>query len=378
MQGGNDKRRRLSCPLYNFVVKEEYIYSFSWTYNCFFKINMKSGEIESRQTIKDYSGNSVMLFRLIDVDEGVIAFPYSGNCILKWKTDSMRFEKISLPLPFSEDRFLRKFSTYVKRENEILFFPADISYIYQLDIKTNVVAEVLNIRECLANKYGEQAGFLFVNGCHLAGNQVYLGCWEINAVVKYDICMKKVEFIQVEGVDSGIRSICGNRDRIYILTDDARVVMWEIGKADTTIVSVADEGERQFWGNGEDRLFYYDGYIFVFDGNIELSKRIRISDLQVEILFDQQCVMQMKKNYPENQLFFGTFKNGLIYIYSAMGDIYWYDAITKENVGSVHLQYDVEELAQWIRKNAKSISYVREDEYLYGLSDLVKLVTKSL
>lgn len=376
METVGSKKIKLSNPLYNFIVKGQNIYCFSWKYNCFLKINISSGEIVDKWAVKEYLPNAYMLFRLINVKDSIVAFPYTANCVLKWKTCSSEPEKISLPFNFSDDTIVRKFNTFAIKEEELFLFPADIDYVCCLNIKSNEIKEVLNIKKYLWDRYRLQYSFLFANGSYLFNDKVYLGCWESNNIVIYDIGDNTAELVCIEEIETGVRSICGYENKLFILSSDGKVAMRNLDETETAVVSVCYEDEMQHWNTGEERMVYAAGYVFLFTEKIELSRRIRISDGHTEFFFDEQTMLRMKWKDPDTEIFFGAFVKGKIYVYSDMGDIYWYDAVSKEKVGYTCLKYDGEELAQWIRGNSSSGINIREDGYIYRLLDLFALVTQ--
>lgn len=373
-------KRRLSCPLSEFVVKDGYIFSFSWKYNCFFKIDIVSGEIVNRYVVKDYSANAYLLFRLIDAGDSVIAVPYTADCILKWETQSEGFEKVDLPHSFSDKVVLRKFNAVALKEDKLFLFPADADCVCCYDFSMNKIKEVLNIRKCIYENCQVRDPFLFANGSHLINDTIYLGSWEWKTVniISYDVNKNKVKITPIEGIDRGIRSICGEKNRIFALSGNGKLIMHDAENSKMEVIKLCNEGDEDWWNIISTHVVYYMGFVFAFAERIELSKRVRILDGKIENIFDEHDIWQMKCGNADTELFLGTFDHhqGKIYIYSSQGDIYWYDAVSGKKQGESRIKYDVDELAQWIRENAKSSSYMREDEFLYGLSDLFNILTK--
>ncbi len=378
MKSDSDKRQ-LSCPLYNFIVKEGYIYCFSWKFNFCFVFDVVSGKIVEKQVMEEYPANAYMLFRLADAGDSIIAFPYIADYILKWDIHSTECTKVDLPASLSNNVGNRKFSAFALKGKEMFLFPADTDQICRFDCVTNEIREVFDIRKYLSEKNQLQDSFLFANGSYLFNDTVYLGCWGTNNIVSFDTHRNMVKLISAEGIGSGIRSICGNKNSIFVLSGDGELLIRNIEDNKEMVVKICGEGEEHWWNTGEERMFYYAGYVFAFAQKTELSKRIRILDGQVEDVFEEQSVSQMKHGDADTELLFGAFNQdqGIVYIYSTQGNIYWFDVVSREKTGDSCLEYDADELARWIKENAKSDNYMREDEYLYGLSDLMNRLLKA-
>lgn len=362
------EKENMLCPLYNFVIKNNYLYCFSWKYNLFLKFCMTTGEIEYKRTIERYSPNAFMLFRLIGLEDKIVAIPYVANHIVIWDLQSMDFQELKLPMEYSEYVILRKFNTYVQWENKIFLFPGDIDSICQIDLATNNVKEVLNIRKYLLEKYNFHYSF-FSNGSYLKNNNVYLGCFETNRIVKYEIITNRVELITINELDGGIRSICGNGSQIFILLNNGKLIIRNISTSETSVIVLCDENGMKYWNTGEERLVYYSGHIFAFAGNIEFSKKVRVSDKKVVPLFGEQDIFDM-------DLFFGTFNQGIIYLYSNDGNIYCFDSDTLKETGVFQLNYNTDELIRWMKKSTHNMKMIHEDKYICNISDMLDFMTK--
>lgn len=378
MESTHYKKREISNPLYNFIVKDEYIYCFSWKYNCFLKINILSGEIVEKRVVKGYLANAYMMFRLIDIKNSVVAFPYTADCILKWDLSTVELRKIPLLFKSFDDVSFRKFNTFAVKENEIFLFPASANYICRFNFETDEIKNVLDIRKYLYDKYQLQYSFLCANGSYLAGDKVYLGCWETNNMIEYDICTNSAELIYLGEITGGIRSICGSENRIFLLSSEGEIIVRKIDGTETKVISICDEEKKKYWNTGEERIVSCYGYVFAFPEKVEFSKRIKISNGQIETLFDKQDIMEMKQGEAATKLFFGTFSDKRIYVYSSKGYIYCYDAVSKEKVGTTYLKYDADKLAQWIKENLDAPNKVREDGYIYRISDLIESTKKEV
>lgn len=369
------KKEKELCPLYRFIVRDGFGYCFSFRYNLFIKFSMVTGELEYKKTVDRYSPNDIMLFRLICLEDKIVAFPYIANHIIIWKLQSMEIQELQLPIKYADDLFLRKFSTYVQRENKILLFPGNTDYICQIDLTSNNVKKVLNVRQYLLEKYNFCYSF-FAEGSYLKDNEVYLGCSEINKLIKYDIKLNRLELVFISELDGEIRCICGDGANIFIFLSNGKLVIRNIDTFETQVMRICDKNEMKYWNTGEEHIEYYHDHIFVFSYKIELSKKIKVSDGKVVNIFEKQSIWNMKCQNSEQEVFFGCFDKGTIYVYSNEGVIYYFDADSLKELGSIHLNYDIDELLQWIKKGKYNMKTIYEDKYICNINDLTDIITK--
>lgn len=365
------------CPLYNFIVKDEYIYCFSWKYNLFLKFCIATGTIEYKKVLDRYLTNAFMLYRLICIEDKIVALPYIANHIIIWNPESMDMEELPLPIKYADETNLRKFNTYayIEQEHRIVLFPGDIEYICEFDLVHNTVRELLNIREYLLKNYNFQYSF-FANGSYIKDNNVYLGCFETNKIIKYNITANTVDLIVINQLDAAIRSICGSENIIYILLNNGKVVIRNIDTLETSVIPICDPEEVAYWNTGEERIMYYCGYVFAFSEKIELSKKIRITDKKVMSVFTPQNISDIKKKNANQELFFGYFDTGTIYAYSYGGDIFCFNVDVSEEVNHIQLQYDVDQLLKWLKLNLNNTKMMYEDKYIYNICGVADIIDK--
>ena len=86
----------------------------------------------------------------------------------------------------------------------------------------------MDLQEIYTEFFGEEYAYLSTGAFYKYNDEIYMALHEKPYLMKINLHRKKLEFIQVSKTSAGFQTLAGNRELIYIISRDGRVILWNI------------------------------------------------------------------------------------------------------------------------------------------------------
>ena len=268
-----------------FVFSQEYggrLWFLPGNYKGIFSVDIRTGRaaLEAEMIPKDDSLELQYLWGPMQgCNEYYVCPPVNAKCILvldinEKKQVSIENEDISDCLNGSS-----KYSAQFIEENDVYLIPACAKGILKVDMQQKKAFSFMDLQEIYTEFFGEEYAYLSTGAFYKYNDEIYIALHEKPYLMKINLHRKKLEFIQVSKTSAGFQTLAGNRELIYIISRDGRVILWNIEeqKIERKQKLMVDNNVLSLFV----RSFRYDNYICFVSGDQNICLRIRLDDLMI-------------------------------------------------------------------------------------------------
>lgn len=271
-----------------------------------------------------------------------------------------------------------KFSGMIIDGEKVYFFPGKADTILWCDMANRLVGRVEEFCTAYKKNIGGEYNYFSYGSHYVYNRKAYFALWEAPYIMEFSLETEKIIFYWVDYVCSGFSCMTGNKNIIYLLSNDNRIVQWNIDNSEVINVS-EDFSERQKELSLLRVALYDNGKIYLVSFT---SDTVVIYDIVNEEI--EYTTFEKKWNIPlevEEKYAFSYYdlQQNMMYVVSNKSHLCILK-MTGEISKILNMSIQTEEIEQYIQNGGNSkvnmAGVLRESAFFVDLPIFFQLVNK--
>lgn len=305
----NDTFIRLDCG----VIYDDFIWGMGACSNDLYRINIENGQVEHVCTLSRLDNEEHLFNQIIEYKKKLVLIPGGSPFVA---CVDMKSKEISYFEDKSECCHWVKYSSSIIWDNHLYLFPGQESHIRKINLDTMFFSNID------IPVFSDRVGNVrFGRGAIQRNGEIFIPCIDNNKILNLKLLQDKCHWIDI-GMDIPAKCMTDIGDRIYLLTEDNRLVQWnfknsqikELFAGDRDYISIVGH-ENYIWlvPYGRDEFERYDLKANELT-QVEFPKYYRLDE---KTLNGYRAKIPINRNFDQNDEFFciaPRFSNTLIKI----------------------------------------------------------------